>query len=87
VGVVMEEYMLRYASSAAKEYAVYATSYPLGKDGSVQEEEEEEEQAKEVDGLSLSLSLYLPPSLPASPAKISFVMPSAFFFLCCSTIF
>jgi hypothetical protein len=71
----MEEYMLRYASSAAKEYAVYSTSYPLGKDGSVQEEEKEEEQAKEVDGLSL----YLPPSLPASPAKISFVMPSAFF--------
>lgn len=82
----MEEYMLRYASSAAKEYAVYATSYPLGKDGSVQEEEEEEEQAKEVDGLSLSLSL--PSSLPASiPGEDLFCDALCFFFLCCSTIF
>jgi hypothetical protein len=47
-----------------------------------QEEEQEEEEAKEVD----RLSPYLPPSLPASPVKISFLMPSLFF-LCYSTIF
>lgn len=71
-----KEYMLRYASSAAKEYAAYATSLLLGKDGSglrCKKKKKKKKQRRWIDSL--------PTSLPASIPGEDLFSDSLFVFL------